>query len=96
MDKFEGIASQMMQISEEERIKMNEEKKPMCTCPTCPSYNVCSTEGNELLFCALGGSKNCITVEKECICPDCPITDQMGLKFNYFCTRDSEKNQRGM
>jgi hypothetical protein len=96
MDKFKETMQQMMDMSEEEQMERIEELKPLCTCPDCPSYNQCAADQNELVFCALGASDTCITDEKACICPGCPVTDQMGLKNIYFCTRDTERVQRGM
>jgi hypothetical protein len=94
MDKFEEKMKMMMGMSEEERMKALEMKKKMCVCPGCPSYNECAKNGTELLYCALGKSPACITEMKGCTCPACPITPDMGLKNQYFCTRGSEKEQR--
>jgi len=95
-DKFEEMMEKMSGLSEEERMKSMEDKKGMCTCINCPSYNECAKEGTELLFCAKGKSPSCITDEKGCICPSCPITPMMGLKNGYYCTKGSEKEIRGM
>ena len=75
---------------------MIEEKKDLCICGGCPSYNNCAKEEQELLYCSLGKSPACIIKENGCICPSCPVTDQMGLKNEFFCTRGSEKEQRKM
>ena len=96
MDKFEQIMQEMANLATEERMKMIESKKELCICGDCPSYNDCASEANELLYCALGKSPSCITDEISCTCPDCPVTDQMGLKYEFFCTRGAEREQRGM
>ena len=96
MDKFEQAMQQMAQLTKEERMKMIESKKKLCTCGGCPTYNDCARENKELLYCALGKSPTCITEENGCICPGCPLTEQMGLKHEFFCTRGSEREQRGM
>ena len=96
MDKFEQIMQQMAEITEEDRMKMIESRKMLCICGGCPTYTDCARENKELLFCALGKSPTCITDEVGCICPECPLTEQMGLKHQFFCTRGSEKEQRGM
>jgi hypothetical protein len=36
----------------------------------------------------------CISDDKGCICPSCPITGAIGLKHTSFCTKGSEKAQR--
>jgi hypothetical protein len=96
VDKFEQVMQMMEKMSEKERMKAIEANKKLCICEGCPTYNDCAREKKELLYCALGESPKCITEEVDCICPDCPITEKLGLKHDYFCTRGSEKEQRGM
>lgn len=96
MDKFEEAMQAMSKLSDEEKMKMLEEKKKACICADCPSYNECAKAKNELLYCAIGKSPECVTEEKGCICPTCPLTEELGLKNGYFCTRGSEKELRGM
>lgn len=96
MDKFGQVMQQMRQMTEEDRMKMTESRKMLWICGGCPTYTDCARENKELLFCALGKSPKCITEESECTCPECPLTEQMGLKHQLFCTRGSEKEQRGM
>ena len=83
-------------MNEQDRNKMFEEKKKLCVCCGCPTYNDCAKENNELLYCALGKSSICITKEAGCICATCVVADQMGLVKEFFCTRGSELEQRGM
>lgn len=94
MDKFERMMQQMAKMTEEERMQMIESKKDLCICGDCPAYNDCARENRELLYCALGNSPKCIAEETSCICLGCPITDQMGLTHEFFCTRGSEREQR--
>lgn len=96
MDKFEQLIQQMEKMTEKQMAKMIENSKSLCVCPSCPTYNECAGEKKELLFCALGKSPACITNGVECICPDCPITSQMGLKHNLFCVQASERELRGI
>ncbi|MGD8505818.1 MAG: DUF2769 domain-containing protein [Candidatus Bathyarchaeota archaeon] len=96
MDRFEQAMQQMKQMTEEDRMKIIESKKKLCICSGCPTYNKCASENKELLYCALGKSPLCITEENNCICPTCPLTEQMGLNHQYFCTRGPEREQRGM
>lgn len=96
MDKFEEVMKMMSTMTEEERMKSMSEKKALCICGGCPSYNDCAKEKGELLYCAIGASKTCITEAPTCICGGCPVTPKMGLKNLYFCTKGSEKEQRGM
>lgn len=94
MDKFEKALQMMAKMSKRQRMEAVEAKKKLCVCGGCPSYNDCAREKKELLYCTLGDSVECITEEAGCICPSCPVTDQMGLNHDYFCTRGSEKEQR--
>ncbi len=81
---------------EEMNPEQMEEKKQMvlqmCICKNCPSFVDCSGESIGYCFPSIGKSK-CIAEEKGCICGGCPITEKMGLKNTYFCTKGSEKEQ---
>jgi hypothetical protein len=94
MDKFETMAKTMKEMTPAEVSGAVVKFKGMCTCPGCPSYTNCAKKGNELLFCATGKSFMCISFEKGCICPTCPVTGEFGLKNTFFCTKGSEKAQR--
>ena len=96
MDKFEEAMDSMKNMNEEDRVKMIEAKKGECICAGCPSYNECAKEEKQLLFCALGKSNGCINEEKGCTCPQCPITPEMGLKNEFYCTKGSEKERRNL
>ena len=72
--------------------EMTEEQKKdyvltACICKKCPSYVEC---GEAVGYCLLGKS-TCITEKKGCICPDCPVTKKMGLKWGYYCISGSAK-----
>ncbi len=94
MDKFRETMQGLAKMSPEEQASRIEKLKGMCTCPSCPTYNNCAGNASEKLFCALGRSFHCISFERGCICPTCPVTTEMGLHYDRFCTRDSEKAQR--
>ena len=62
-----------------------------CICAQCPSWTEeCTKAGEKGGYCALGKTAN-ITEEKGCVCGDCPITKEKGLKWGYYCTRGSAK-----
>jgi hypothetical protein len=94
MTKFKEKMEAMQKMSDEERAAAVEHLKSMCICATCPSYNECAKNANESLFCATGKSFMCINFEEGCLCPQCPVTEEMGLRNTLFCTRGSEKAQR--
>ena len=67
----------------------SEEFLDMCVCSGCPSWTECGERGG---FCLSAiGKSSCITEQKGCTCPGCPVTGEMGLKHEYYCTRGSEK-----
>ena len=60
-----------------------------CVCAKCPSWTEeCTAKGEKGGYCAIGKS-GCIVEEKGCICPECPVTAKLGLKWGYYCTRGS-------
>ena len=94
MDKFEETMLSMIGMTPAEWEEAAKKFAAMCTCPSCPTYTGCAKNAQELLFCATGKSFICISDKKDCICPDCPITSEFGLKHTFFCTGGSEKAQR--
>jgi hypothetical protein len=94
MDKFDESMKSFAEMSPVQMTEAMGKFKKMCTCPTCPTYTLCAKNAHELLFCAIGRSFVCISKEKDCVCPACPITDQVGLKNRFYCTRGSEMTQR--
>jgi len=72
--------------------EMTEEQKKEyvlnnCVCKKCPSFVECD---EDIGYCLTGKSK-CIKEKKGCICPDCPVTKKMGLKWGYYCIQGSAK-----
>lgn len=74
--------------------EMTEEQKmefvfANCVCAKCPSWTKeCTEKGVKGGFCAVGKT-DCITKESGCICPECPVTAKLGLKWGYYCMRGS-------
>lgn len=61
----------------------------LCYCRMCASYVECE---EDVAFCLTeAGHSKCIEREKGCICPGCPVQDQMELKHAYYCIRGSER-----
>ena len=94
MDEFDKTMKELKKLSADEREKILKEKKSQCICPTCPTYTHCSLNEQEKLFCAIGKSFMCISYEKGCICNDCQIKKDLGLKYTYYCSRGDEKGLR--
>ena len=77
------------------QMKMDDAKKGECICPKCPTYTNCAKDAKEADFLfEREKSFMCITNEKGCICPDCPVTKEYGLKNKFFCMKGAEKAQR--
>ena len=63
----------------------------LCVCRMCPSFVDC---GEEIVFCMAVNSKSgCISKEKGCLCPGCPVQDWEGFQHVYYCIRGSEAEQ---
>ncbi len=95
MDQFELALEKMSEMSEEQLNQLIDmEKKRICICRSCPTYNPGTAENNEALFCILGKS-NCEVDLVECICSQCPAHRNFQLKHESYCVKGSEKEQRG-
>jgi hypothetical protein len=76
------------EMTEEQKMQFVKEN---CICKNCPSWTpACDENGEWGGYCA-SGKTECITDEKGCVCPECPVTEKMGLKWGYYCTRGSAK-----
>jgi hypothetical protein len=94
MDKFEKATKDLAKMSPAEMTKALNAEKAKCTCPSCPTYTNCAKKAGELYFCGSGKSFMCVDKDNGCICPKCPVTADVGLKYKSFCLRGSEKAQR--
>jgi hypothetical protein len=83
-----------MQMSPEEMEQRKTMVLGLCICDSCPSWEECGEKGGYCLV--MIGKSGCIKEERGCICGGCPVTDKLGLKHMYYCTRGSEKEQSGM
>ena len=60
-----------------------------CICGMCPTYVSC---GEKIAFCMPESpTSKCIRVEAGCVCPGCPVQDEMGFKHELYCTRGNEQ-----
>ena len=59
-----------------------------CTCRMCPTYYAC---GEKIAFCMPEARKSqCIKIESGCICPGCPVQEEMNFKHEFYCVRGNE------
>jgi hypothetical protein len=79
-------------MNPEEKEKMEQRIIGMCICRSCPTY----VEGADPVgycFPAIGKNDK-ITAEDQCICPGCPVFEELSLTKTFYCTRGSEKEQK--
>jgi hypothetical protein len=93
-DAYVKVQKQMMAMTREQVMQKIGELKKMCTCPQCPTNNECAKNSKETLFCSMGHSFHCITENKGCLCPGCPVAKMQGLTHQSFCLMGNEKTQR--
>jgi len=76
-----------------ERLKRVE---AMCICEGCPTYLRLGETDDYIAYCfpTRGKSKK-IKEEAGCICPSCPVWTEMNFTKDFFCTRGTEKQQKG-
>lgn len=94
-ETFEEKMAAMGDMSEEETAQMIEDIKGTCKnfCGECPTYT--GTNETELAFCAQGRSK-IISEEKGCLCPGCPISRKLNMRWDYYCRNGSGMEQAGI
>ena len=94
MDIFEQWLDDSWEKSAKERKYLVNEKRSVCCCPKCPSYDRCAQEQNELLYCITGKSMLCISEDNGCVCRNCPVMAGLGLRYQNFCLNGGEAAQR--
>jgi hypothetical protein len=94
MDMFEKTMESVSKKTTKEQADLIADFKTKCPCPSCPTYNGCASKAGEKLFCINGKSFMCISDDKGCTCPQCPVGKSVGLKYQKFCLKGSEMAQR--
>jgi hypothetical protein len=94
MDKFEQTMKEMAKMPPVERERAIGAEKNKCICSTCPTFTGCAKNAGEIFYCANGNSFMCISADKGCICPTCPVMSDLGLKYKSYCLKGSEKALR--
>lgn len=68
------------------KVRKNEANIKKCSCSNCPSYNNCSKEKKEVLFCAQEiGKSVCDYKMNGCVCGKCLVHQKNDLKAGYYC-----------
>ncbi|TFG56675.1 MAG: DUF2769 domain-containing protein [Methanomassiliicoccus sp.] len=91
LDRFEMEIKRLEGLGEKELERWEGRTKALCRCPDCATYNECIAQSKDLLFCYLGKSRNCEIVARTCDCPVCAVTEELGLKYSFYCRLGSEK-----
>jgi hypothetical protein len=94
MDTFEKMMMDVKGTSSAQLSRDMEKYRSQCICGKCPTYTTCARNAKEMVFCLVGKSFMCISEQKTCICPTCPLTPECGLKHTSFCMKGAEKAQR--
>lgn len=90
MDTFEGKILELGNKSGPEMTIAISPMKTICICPRCPTHTACAKNSGENLFCITGRSFHCISENKGCLCPICPLFPQLGLSADAYCLRGAE------
>ena len=94
MDRFESEIKRLDALPPEELERWIGEMGKLCRCRDCATYTECNARNGELLYCYLGRSEGCEMPAKTCDCPVCPVTDELGLKFSFYCRNGPERALR--
>lgn len=81
-------------MTDEKNIPLDMRKAgPLCICKHCPTYFDC---GEPLAFCLYdeGATSSCITIERGCVCPGCPVYGESQFDLDFYCTKGSEQIQK--
>ncbi len=83
---FEEKATILQKMTEEDIKRTAEQLPHICKdyCGKCPTY--VGTGEKRLAFCSLGKSE-IIKEQKDCLCNQCPLTKQMSMRWDHYCTR---------
>lgn len=81
-------------------VQKNDENMQKCICGECPSYNDCTKEKMEGLYCSPEvGASDCDIEQKGCVCGACPVQTENGLTSGYYCVngapQDSAAGEEG-
>jgi len=88
MSKMEGL-------SEEEFDRWMMSKMDVCQCLDCSTHNECAKRSGERLFCVAARSPMCIEKRLGCLCEECPVFQELGMKQGYHCLTGPELRRKG-
>ena len=91
MDRFESEIKRLESLPPEELERWMRDMTQLCRCPDCATYTECNADNREMLFCYLGKSTGCQMPSRTCDCPVGGVTDELGLKYSFYCRMGPER-----
>lgn len=81
-----NLKDKLNEMNDEERNAIILDLRKDCICHTCPTYNTCTRQSKELLYC-MTDSSSCPIHKRKCLCPqDCPVYERFDLKDSFYCS----------
>lgn len=88
--EFGNLREELTKMSGNERKKVITDLRNECICHACPTYNTCTRQSEELLYCMVGSS-DCPIHERKCICPqNCPVYEKYGFNSSFYCSKNKD------
>lgn len=73
---------------------MEDKALKRCICAMCPTFVKCD---EPVGYCLPGREiSDCIHTALGCICPSCPVYEERGFGYDYYCilkTRDTDSEE---
>lgn len=89
-----NIKERLNEMDLKEKNDLIQELRNDCICHTCPTYNNCTRESKELLYCFLGSS-DCPIHERKCLCPTrCSVYTRFNLNSSFYCSFNKKNKDR--
>lgn len=87
------LKDELSEMNENERNEVIRDLRKECICHTCPTYNNCTRESEELLYC-LTDSSTCPIHKRKCLCPlNCPVYEKFNFTSSFYCFNKENKER---
>lgn len=91
---YTELKDKLTEMDDNERKNIITDLRNDCICHTCPTYNTCTRQSKELLYC-MTDSSSCPIHERKCLCPqDCPVYEKFNLKNSFYCSLNKKTKDR--
>lgn len=86
-----NLRDELDEMNDEEKNKITADLRKECICHSCPTYNTCTRQSKELLYC-MTDSSNCPIHKRKCLCPqNCPVYKRFDLKDSFYCSLNKKE-----